>query len=81
MNTDDGMAGRDFAKPAGAAATLTAGGALIDRTAKAAAPALQALTAREAVGAIARGELAAAEWMSDLSPLLAHSRRLLTIER
>jgi Asp-tRNA(Asn)/Glu-tRNA(Gln) amidotransferase A subunit family amidase len=65
------MTRRDLVKTAVAAATVAASGAgaAVNQPAKAAAPAasaLQALTASEAVGAIARGELGAEAYASAL---------------
>jgi indoleacetamide hydrolase len=83
MSTADGMTRRDFTMTTGAAVAV-ASGALLSHTAEAAQPALQGLTASEAVGAIARGELsveayagallARAEALKDLNACIALNR-------
>jgi hypothetical protein len=62
MSTNDDITRRDFAKMT-AAVTVVASGALGagSRAAKAAAPA-QAMTASDAIGAVARGDLTAEEY-------------------
>jgi Asp-tRNA(Asn)/Glu-tRNA(Gln) amidotransferase A subunit family amidase len=66
MSTNDDITRRDFAKMT-AAVTVVAGGTLGagSRAAKAAAPA-QAMTASDAIGAIARGDLSAEEYAGAL---------------
>jgi glutamate 5-kinase len=66
MSTNDDITRRDFAKMT-AAVTVVASGALGagSRAAKAAAPA-QAMTASDAIGAVARGDLTAEEYAGAL---------------